>query len=163
MQAQWFRRLPSLALVALLTLPVGSVGAGDSTLTGTWNVALQFGKCDATCPCPPNVTPDTLIPVLHMYLRDRSMLEVGGVSPLRGPGLGSWQSVGQHQFVARFKFFLFNANSSPRGSEEVMNHIHPTGPDAFEATGTFDLFDTTGNSTSPEEGCPINATATRFE
>jgi hypothetical protein len=163
MQMRRFTQLPGLTLAVLLTLLVGSVGADDSKLKGTWNVDLQFGRCDATCPCPPNVTTDTSIPGLHMYLKDGSLLEVGGGSPLRGPGLGSWESVGKHQFVARFKFFLFNSNGSPRGSEEVTNHIHLTVPDAFEATGTFDLFDATGNRTSPEEGCPINATATRFE
>jgi hypothetical protein len=45
----------------------------------------------------------------------------------------------------------------------VTSHIHLTGLDAFEATATFDLFDATGNRTSPEEGCTINLKALRFE
>src|SRR5262245_57398874 len=123
MQTRRFTPLPGLALAILLTLLVGSVGADDSKLKSTRNVALQFGRCDEACPCPPGVTTETKIPALHMYLKDGSLLEVGGGSPLRGPGLGSWERVGKHQFVARFKFFLFNPNGSPRGSEEVTNHI----------------------------------------
>jgi len=62
---------------------------------------------------------------------------------LRGPGLGSWERLGHHQFEAHFKFFLFNPNFSPRGSDEVTSHIHLTGPDAFEATATsiFSMLD----------------------
>ena len=76
--------------------------------------------------------------------------------------MGSWACFGQHQFVARSKFFL-NPDFSRRGSEEVTSHILLPGPDEFEATGTFDLFDPAGGRTSPAEGCPINADGTRFE
>ena len=94
MQTRRFTPLPRLALAAILTVLTSSVGADNGKLTDTWNVALQFGRCDAdpkppSCPCLPGVTTKTKIPGLHMYLKDGSLLEVGGGSPLRGPGLGS--------------------------------------------------------------------------
>jgi hypothetical protein len=97
---------------------------------------------------------------LHQYQQHGALLEIGG-SVFRGPGVGSWERFGQHQFVARFKFFLFNPDFSRRGSEKVTSHLRLTGPDTFEATATFDLFDAAGALTA--QGCLINGTATRFE
>ena len=171
MRTRRFTRLPGMTLAVMRTLLVGQglvFGHDDgdrtapSKLEGTWNVTLQFPVCSTECPCPGGV-PNIPIPALHTYLKHESFLEVSGGSLFRGPGLGSWERLGHHQFEARFKFFLFNPDFSRRGYEEVANHIHLTGPDAFEATASFDLFDAAGNKTSPEEGCPINETATRFE
>jgi hypothetical protein len=171
MQTRRYTRLPGMTLAVMLTLLVGQGlvfgrDDGDRTeprkLEGTWNVTLRFPVCSSQCPCPGG-TPNIPIPALHQYLKHGSFREASGGSPLRGPGLGSWEPIGHHQFEARYKFFLFNADFSRRGNEEVTSHIHLTGPEAFEATATFDLFDATGDKTSPEEGCTINETATRFE
>jgi hypothetical protein len=171
MQTRQFKRLLGITLAVMLTMLVGQglvFGHDDgdrtapSTLAGTWNVTLRFPVCSTECPCPGN-TPNIPTPGLHMYLKHGSYLAASGGSLLSGPQLGSWERLGHHQFEARYKFFLFNADGSRRGYEEVTNHIHLTGPDTFEATATFDLFDATGTRTSPEEGCTINATATRFE
>ena len=172
MQTRLFTQLPSLALAVLFTMLVGQglvFGHDDgdrtkpSKLEGTWNVTVRLGRCDASCPCPPGVTTETPVPALHMYLKHGAFLEAAGGSLLRGPGLGSWERLGHDQFEARFTFFLFKPDFSRRSSNEVTSHIHLTGPDAFEATLTLDSFDATGNRTSPEEGCPITQTATRFE
>jgi hypothetical protein len=176
MQTRRYTQLPGMTLAVLLTLLVGQglvFGHDDGdrtaprTLEGTWNVTLRFPVCDPPttvpfCSCPGG-TPNIPISGLHMYLKHGSFLEVPGGSLFRGPGLGSWERLGHNQFEARFKFFLFNTDGSRGGNEEVTNHIHLTGHDAFEATATFDLFDATGNRLSPEEGCTINETATRFE
>jgi len=100
---------------------------------------------------------------LHLYLKHGSFVDASGGSLFRSNALGSWERLGHHQFEARYKFFLFNADGSRRGSEEVTNHIHLTGSDTFEATATFDLFDAAGSRTSPEEGCTLNGTGRRFE
>ena len=137
-----------------------SEGAQHSKLQGTWNVTLRFPVCSATCGCPGGV-PNIPIPTLNTYLKDETMLVALGGSLFSGPGHGSWERVENDQFNAHFKFFLFNAAGMLRGSEEVKKNILLTGPDTFEATSTFDVFDTAGNITS--QGCIINETATRFE
>lgn len=157
-----------LAVASALTLLVWRpvVGQDDRDerehrkLAGTWNVTLKFPECTDTCPCPGGV-PNIPIPALHRYGRDGSILEVPGGVLFRGPGVGSWERLGHDDFAARFKFFIFNPNGSRSGSEEVTNHIELTGPDAFEANATFDLFDATGNIVG--QGCVINETATRFD
>jgi hypothetical protein len=105
--------------------------------------------------------PNIPIQGLHQYQTHGALLELPS-SGLRGPGVGSWERVGHKHFVARFKFFLFSpTNLSRIGSQEVTNDIRLTGPDAFEATATVDLFDAAGTMTA--QGCIINGTATRFE
>ncbi len=47
------------------------------------------------------------------------------------------------------------------GSEEVTSQISLTGPNAFEASASFDLFDAAGEIIG--QGFVINETATRFE
>jgi hypothetical protein len=170
MQTRRFTRLPGLVLAVMLMPLVGQAPvfggeAGEeeaelNPLVGTWDVTAKFPICDAICTCPGGV-PDIPIPALHQYQRHGALLEIGGGSPFRGPAVGAWEPDGDDQFVARYKFFLFNPDGSRRGSEEVTNHIRLTGPDAFTATATFDLFDTAGELTA--QGCLINATATRFK
>ena len=160
MQTRLFTQLPGLALAVLFTMLVGSVGADDSKLEGTWNVTVRFPVCDAICTCPGGV-PNIPIQGLHQYQKHGALLDLPS-SVFRGPGVGSWERVGHKPFVARFKFFLFSpTNLSRIGSQEVTNDIRLTGPDAFEATATVDLFDAAGNMTA--QGCIINGTATRFE
>jgi hypothetical protein len=161
MQMRWFPPLPGLALALLLTLLVGSAGAHLSTLVGTWEVTVRFPEeaCTAPCTCPGN-TPNIPIQGLHQYQAHGALLEIPS-TVFRGPGVGAWERFGQHEFAARYKFFLFDPDLVRIGSEEVTSQIRLTGPDTFEATATFDLFDVAGEPTA--QGCPINVTATRFE
>lgn len=122
---------------------------------------MQFPKESDTAPCTsPGNTPNIPIQGLHHYQPYGALLEFCG-SVFRGPGVGLWERFGQHQFVARFKFFLFNPDFSRRGSKEVMSHIRHTGPDTFEATATLDRFDAARALTA--QGCLINGTTARFE
>ena len=115
--------------------------------------------CTPLCTCPGGV-PNIPILTLNTYLKDDTLLvALGGL--FAGPGHGSWERIEHNHFNARFKFFLFNPNGMRTGSEVVTKDIRLTGPDTFEATSTFDLFDAAGNVTA--QGCIINETATRFE
>jgi len=163
MQTRRFTQLPGLALAVLLTLLVGSVGAQDSSaLVGTWDVILRFpeSSCNNACSCPGN-TPDIPIPTLNTFLEHHGMLWSAGALVV-GPGHGMWEYLGDNQFTARFKFFIFDLTTGfLTGNEAVTKDIRVTGPDTFEATSTYDLFDAAGNPTAT--GCIINETATRFQ
>jgi len=169
MQTRRFTRLPGMTLAVMLTMLVGQGlvfghDDGDRTeprkLEGTWNVILNFPEdtCKPECNCPPS---NIKIPTLNTFVKHGGMLWSGG-SLVVGPGQGSWERLGHNHFIARFKFFIFNLTTGSRtGSEELTKDIRLTGPDTFEATTTFDLFDVAGNQTAT--GCLINETATRFE
>lgn len=136
--------------------------AGPRRLVGSWNVILRFPVCSSQCPCPGGV-PSIPIPALQTYLPGESMIEAGGGSLFRGPGLGSWEHDGRHEFTAHFKFFVFKPDGTPRGNEVVTSHVDLTQRDAFDANATFDLFDLMGNKTTPPQGCPITESGVRFE
>jgi hypothetical protein len=164
MQTRRFAQFSALALALLFTMLVGSVGAQDSSpLVGTWDVTLRFpeSSCNNACNCPGN-TPDIPIPTLNTFLEHGGMLWSAG-SLIAGPGHGTWEYFGDSHFTARFKFFLFFdlTTGLQTGYEEVTKDIRLTGPDTFEATSTYDLFDATG--TVVAEGCLINETASRFQ
>jgi len=165
MRIKWFlpAAIGSAVLLVLLATQRPAVGQDNEearNLPGTWNVTLRFSDCTALCPCPGGV-PNIPIPALHTYLKRESVLEIPGGTLFRGPGLGTWEHVGDHDFTAHFRFFIFNPDGSRRGSEVVTSHIDLSSPDTFEAAATFDLFDAAGNMTG--QGCRINETATRFE
>lgn len=166
MQTQRFTRLSGMALAVMLTLLVGSVRAGDSTLEGTWDVTLRFpaSSCHNACNCPVG-QPNIPLPTLNTFLKHGGMLWSGSALFV-GPGQGEWERLGHahghDHFMARFKFFTFDSSTLRRtGSEELTKDIRLTGPDTFEATTTYELFDTAGTMTA--QGCIINETATRFK
>ena len=161
--------IPGTTLAVLLTLLVGQdlvFGHDDDsreprTLEGTWNVTLLFPP--ETCgrpecgPCPGG-GPDIPIPTLNTFLKGGGMVWSGG-SLFVGPGQGFWELLGHNDFMARFKFLVFNPDGSRRASEELTKDIRITGPDRFEATTTYDYITAAGTG----EGCIINEIAERFE
>jgi hypothetical protein len=163
MQTRLFTHLPGLALAVLFTMLVGSVGADNSKLEGTWNVTLRFPEetCDRPnqeCgPCPGG-GPNIPIPTLNTFLKGGGMVWSGG-SLFVGPGQGFWERLGHNHFMARFKFLVFNPDGSRRASEELTKEISLTSSDTFEATTTYDYITAAGTGT----GCIINETAERFE
>jgi hypothetical protein len=125
MQTTRFTQLSGLALAVLFTMLVGSVGADDSKLEGTWNVTLRFPQetCDRPeCgPCPGG-GPDIPIPTLNTFLKGGGMVWSGG-SLFVGPGQGFWERLGHNHFMARFKFLVFNPDGSRRASEELTKSL----------------------------------------
>ena len=152
MQTRRFTQLPGLALAVLLTLLVGSVGADDSKLEGTWDVTLQFPEetCDRPeCNCPGN-TPNIPIPALNTFLKGGGMLWSGSALAVV-TGQGGWERLGRNHYMARFKFYIFNPETGFRtGYEELTKDIRLTGPDTFEATTTYDLFDAADQLLRPD-------------
>ena len=162
MQTRRFTQLPSLALVILFTLLVGSVGADDRKLEGTWDVTLRFpaSSCNNACNCPAN-TPNIPIPALNTFLKGGGMLWSGSALAVV-TGQGGWERLGRNHYMARFKFSIFDPETGFRtGYEELTKDIRLTGSDTFEATTTYDLFDAADQLIAT--GCLINETATRFE
>src|SRR5262245_3061460 len=168
MQTTRFTHLPGLALAVLFTVLLGSVGADgrqgdDRKLEGTWDVTLQFPEetcIRPECSCPAN-TPNIPIPALNTFLKGGGMLWSGSALAVV-TGQGGWERLGHNHYTARFKFYIFNPATGFRtGYEELTKDLSLTGPDTFEATTTYDLFDAADQLIAP--GWLINETATRFE
>jgi hypothetical protein len=96
MQTTRFTHLLGLALAVLCTLLVGSVGADNRKLEGTWNVTLRFPQetCDRPeCACPGGM-PNIPIPTLNTFLKGGGMVWSGGGNLFVGPGQGFWGALG---------------------------------------------------------------------
>jgi hypothetical protein len=163
MHPKGFTQLLGLGLAVLFTMLVGRVGADDSKLEGTWDVTLQFPEetCNRPeCNCPAN-TPNIPIPALNTVLKGGGMLWSGSALAVV-TGQGGWERLGHNHYMARFKFYIFNPETGFRmGYEELAKDIRVTGPETFEASTTYDLFDAADQLIGT--GCLINETATRFE
>ena len=148
-------------LICLLASNNGTAGkdtqppAQGQPLVGTWEVILQFGPC-------PNVPP-VPVPALHTYSSDGTMEEVSGGTLFRSDALGSWEHVRDHQYAARYKFFVFNPAGVRIFTEVVTSQIELQGNDSFHAAATFDLFGPDGVTPVPgSTDCAIAVTGTRF-
>ena len=159
-----------LSLAVLLCLSWAYTGATlrrpsvGQRLVGTWEVTLRLPACTFACQCPPGVGTETLLPALHTYSSDGTMVEVYGGSLLlfRSDALGSWEQDGGQQYTARYKFFINDPTTGElRFIDVVTSHIELQGRDAFEANATFNRFEADG-VTQVRSGCPIEIRGTRF-
>jgi hypothetical protein len=130
MQTRLFTPLPGLALAILCTMLAGQglvlgQDAGDRTeprnLAGTWEVAVTFPQetcARLECQCTAGT-----FQTLNTFLKDGAMVWSGG-NLRAGTGQGAWKSLGDHSFMARFKFSMFDFSTGGRtGSEEVTKGI----------------------------------------
>lgn len=150
----------SLAIMLMVT---GVAGNGDLDhergrprgLVGTWNATVTLLNCADGTPLP--IPP---IQALNTFLENGSMLETGNRSGNRSPGHGTWASLGRNRYEIRFMFFLFNADGTPNGRQEVHGEIQLSGRDQFTAISTFQVFNANGGLVA--EGCATQS-STRFD
>jgi hypothetical protein len=106
MQTRLFTRLSGMALAVMLTLLVGSAGADDNKLEGTWLNEVKIVTCP---PAPPAV-----IATFHSmttYMRGGIVIE-GGSPPTppavsHSAGHGIWERTGHHTFRVFFRSHFF--------------------------------------------------------
>ena len=167
MQLRTFRAVFGAALTLVLALAAtqlsasaqgepGKHSSGNGKIIGVWNVRVTRRDCQ---------TGDALgvnPPVMNMFNRGGTLLETSAGSPTRrGPGLGTWQYVGEQSYSAVFRFFRFNADGSFAGTRRVARTIELSrDANEFTATATDELFDASGNLF--QTGCATE-TATRLE
>jgi hypothetical protein len=167
MKRRTLKALFGVALTLLLTLTAtrmsasaqeesGKLSSGNGKIVGVWDVRVTRRDCQ---------TGDALgvnSPVMNMFNRGGTLLETSAGSPTRrGPGLGTWQYVGEQSYSAVFRFFRFNADGSFAGTRRVARTIELSqDANEFTATATDEIFDANGNLT--QAGCATE-TATRLE
>jgi hypothetical protein len=110
-----------------------------------------------------------IVPNMNMFIHGGQLLETPGGSgvgapPLKRstPGLGTWQHLGKRHYSIVFRFFRFNGDDDTfAGTQIVYKDIELSKDgDAFESTGTTDIFDPTGTLITTR--C-TKETATRIE
>ena len=158
MQTVRCTRLSGMTLAILLTLLMGSAGADNSTLSGTWRVDVTLTDCQSGMPLP---LPHS--PTLNTFLGNGSLLSALSRSDASA-GHGRWVRTGRKMFEARLQVFRFAAAGTAAGTylgtSELTKHIQLVTPDTFTATTTVELFDVNGKPVG--NGCATE-TAERFE
>lgn len=64
----------------------------------------------------------------------------------RGPGFGTWQSLGGGSFSAPFEFFTFNTDGTFAGEVKIARDIQLAADgNSYTSAGTVQIFDANGN------------------
>jgi len=133
-----------------------SKGVGARSLEGSWSVLVTVRSCQ---------TGDAVrtFPRMNTFMQGGTMQEfsAAGAPSLRGPGHGVWSSLFERRFSYAVQFFRFNADGSLAGSIRERRNVEvDISGDAYNATGTAEIFDVNGNLISTV--CATE-TAARFE
>src|SRR5262245_51503224 len=147
-----------LAAVLLITIVAGMADvarADGGRLEGVWSVQVTIFNV-----CGPTGIPVGGLQSMITFTRDGKVIETPG-TPLLGPlpilrtspGLGAWQHEGGRNYAAAFTFFRVNVPANTfAGTQRISEAITVSkDADAFTATGTSEVFDTSGNLVST--GC----------
>jgi hypothetical protein len=146
---------------AATTLLIQACGGGavaqsaPDPLVGVWESVVTQRDCTT------GATTATLRgnSVVH---GDGTFMDTPGAMPAaRGPGLGVWTASGGAAYTVKFRFFRFNADGTPAGSNIVTRTV-TLGADGNSATGDskVQVLDASGNTLA--QGCSTD-TSTRFK
>jgi hypothetical protein len=130
-------------------------GKGARALEGTWNVVVTLRNCDTGAPLG-------TFKAMDLFIQGGSMVDTNAAPPsTRGPGFGSWEYVGEQQFTATLRFFIYNPDGSFAGVRRVAQEIS-MGDDnnSWESNVTNIIFNPAG--TPIATGCGT-ASAVRAE
>lgn len=114
-------------------------GKGARALEGTWNVVVTLRNCDTGAPVG-------TFKAMDLFIQGGSMVDTNAAPPTtRGPGFGSWEYVGEQQFTATLRFFIYNPDGSFAGVRRVAQEIS-MGDDnnSWESTVTNIIFNPAG-------------------
>jgi hypothetical protein len=151
-----------MTTAAAATLLIQACGGGGAIaqsapdpFVGIWESVVTQRDCTT------NATIATLRgnSVVHA---DGTFMDTPGAAPgSRGPGLGVWTASVASTYTVKFRFFRFNADGTPAGSNVVTRSV-TLAADGNSATGTskVQVLDVSGNTLA--QGCSTD-TSTRFK
>jgi hypothetical protein len=92
-------------------------GKGARALEGTWNTVVTLRDCTTQAPLG-------TFRAMDMFIQGGSLVDTNAAPPTtRGPGFGSWSYVGEQQFTATLRFFIYNPDGTFAGVRRVAQEI----------------------------------------
>jgi hypothetical protein len=163
MQTRRFTRLPGPAFAVLFTILVGSVGADDSTLEGTWLNEVKIVTC------PPAHEVLATFQSMTTYIRGGILIESGGPATpppavSRSAGQGIWERTGDHTFRVFFRSHSLDNLGRLVRITEVTTHPSLIKGDNLETTDVVEPYYRSGEGTNtitnlnPADGTVIDVT-----
>jgi hypothetical protein len=127
-------------------------GKGARAIEGTWNVVVTLRDCESQAPLG-------TFRAMDMFIQGGSMVDTNAAPPsTRGPGFGSWEYVGEHQFTATLRFFIYNPDGTFAGVRRVAQEITMADDNnSWESTVTNIIFNPAG--TPIATGCATTIAA----
>ena len=129
-------------------------GKGSRALEGTWNVIVTIRNCQTG-------TAITSFKAMDLFIQGGSVVDTNAAPPsTRGPGFGSWEFLGDHNFRATLRFFLYNPYGSFAGVRRIAQEISiAEDNETWESTVGITVFDPAGNPTATACGTAVAARA----
>jgi hypothetical protein len=129
-------------------------GRGARAIEGTWNVVVTLRNCTTGAPL-------ATFKAMDLFIQGGSMVDTNAAPPsTRGPGFGSWQYAGEHQFTAVLRFFLYNTDGTFAGTRRIAQDITIADDNnSWESTVGTIVFDPAGNPVATGCGTAVAARA----
>ena len=115
-------------------------GKGSRALEGTWNVVVTIRNCQTG-------TAITSFKAMDLFIQGGSVVDTNAAPPsTRGPGFGSWEFLGDHNFRTTLRFYLYNLDGSFAGVRRIAQEIS-VGEDnnTWESTVGITVFNPAGD------------------
>ena len=130
-------------------------GRGSRAIEGTWNVLVTIRNCQTGAPL-------ASFKAMDIFIQGGSVIDTNAApTATRGPGFGSWEFVGGHDFRSTLRFYIYNPDGSFAGVRRLAQ-VYLMGADnnSWESTVGITVFDPAGNTVATACG---TAVATRAE
>jgi hypothetical protein len=126
------------------------LGKGARALEGTWMVNVTIRNCDTGAPL-------AAFKAMDMFIQGGSLVDTNAAPPsTRGPGFGSWESVGYHDFRSTLRFFLYNPDGSFAGVRRIAQDISmDQTDDAWASTVGITVFNPAGDQVATACGTAV--------
>ena len=129
-------------------------GKGSRALEGTWMVTVTIRNCETG-------TAITSFKAMDLFIQGGSLVDTNAAPPsTRGPGMGSWEFLGDHDFKSTLRFFLYNADGTFAGVRRIAQNIS-IGDDnnTWESTVGIIVFNPAGNQVATACGTAVGVRA----
>jgi hypothetical protein len=120
-----------------------TTGRGSKSIEGVWNATVTIRNCQ-------NGTPITSFKAMDLFVQGGSVVDTNAAPPnTRGPGFGTWEFLGEHQFASTIRFFLYNPDGTFAGVRRIAQDI-TVGEDnnTWESTVSITVYNPAGDLTS---------------
>jgi hypothetical protein len=129
-------------------------GRGSRAIEGTWNVVVTIRNCETGAPV-------ATFKAMNMFIQGGSVIDTNAApTSTRGPGLGSWEFVGDHDFRSTLRFYIYNADGSFAGVRRLaQNYSMAPDNNSWESTVAITVFDAAGNMIATACGTAVASRA----
>ena len=125
-------------------------GRGSRAIEGTWNVLVTIRNCETGAPV-------ATFKAMNIFIQGGSVIDTNAApTATRGPGFGSWEFVGDHDFRSTLRFYIYNPDGSFAGVRRLAQ-VYSMGADnnSWESTVAITVFDAAGNMIATACGTAI--------